>query len=156
MGVSDDKDGEDSNSLHVHRLVPASPERVFGAWTDQNELQKWWGPADVRCLSAEVDLRVGGQYRIANELPDGTVLWIAGEFEAIEKPHLLVYTWTVDLESPTTERVTVQFEKHDQGTLVILRHELIQTPQLRDQHRQGWLGCMDGLAEYLTDHARSH
>lgn len=136
-------------SLKIQRIIPASPDRVFRAWTDPVELKKWWGPRDVRCLSAEVDLRVGGQYRIANELPDGSVLWIAGEFEAIEKPRLLVYTWTVGSEYPASERVSVRFEQHELGTELHLKHELIPTTTLRDRHRDGWFGCLDGLVEFL-------
>lgn len=136
-------------SLQLRRLIPASPERVFHAWTNPDELQKWWGPKDVRCVSAEVELREGGQYRIANELPDGQILWIRGEFNVIEKPRLLTYTWIVGTANPTTERVSVRFEPHEIGTEVILTHELIITTALRDQHQQGWAGCMDGLHNYL-------
>ncbi len=137
-------------SLRLERFVPASPERVFRAWTTPEELKRWWGPANVRCLSAEVDLRVGGGYRIENQLPDGKVLWIAGEFEKIERPHLLIYTWTVETGGPSVERVTARFDTHDQGTMVTLDHERIETPTLRDQHRAGWLGCLDGLMEFLS------
>lgn len=150
MDVTNPKDTTTFETLHMQRLIPASPDRVFRAWTDPNEMKKWWGPKDVRCLSVEVDLRVGGQYRIANELPNGTVLWIAGEFEVVEEPHLLIYTWTVETASPTTERVSVRFEEREQGTEVILKHELIATTTLLGQHQQGWIGCMDGLVEYLT------
>lgn len=140
-----------STSLYLQRLVPASPDRVFDAWTNPGEVQKWWGPVGVRCLSTEIDLRVGGHYRIANELPDGSVLWIAGEYEAIERPRLLIYTWTVETKSPSRERVTVRFEDHEQGTNLILEHERIETTALRDQHQQGWHDCVDGLVEYLTE-----
>ena len=145
-------DVANSESLHIQRLVPASPERVFEAWTNPIELQKWWGPTGVRCLSAEIDLRVGGRYRIANEFPDGTVLWITGEYEVVQRPQLLVYTWAVETESPTIERVTVQFEQHTRGTDLIVKHQRIRSAQLREQHRQGWLGCLDGLVDYVTDH----
>ena len=151
MDVTNNNDTASAESLHVRRFVPASPERVFEAWTNPDDLQKWWGPVGVRCRSAEVDLRVGGQYRIANEFADGTILWIAGEFEVIQRPHLLIYTWIVETESPKTERVTVKFEQHAQGTDLILKHELIPTMKLRDQHQQGWLGCLDGLVEYVTE-----
>lgn len=143
--------GKPVASLSIQKLIPASPERVFRAWTEPDELQKWWGPADVRCLSAEVDLRVGGHYRILNELPDGEVLWITGEFEVIQKPCLLIYTWCVDIDAPAMERVTVRFEAHAQGTELFLNHELISTTALRDQHERGWLGCMDGLLAYCTE-----
>jgi uncharacterized protein YndB with AHSA1/START domain len=136
--------------LQIQRFVPAAPERVFDAWTNPLELKKWWGPKDVRCLSAEVDLRIGGLYRIGNGLPDGTVLWIGGEFEVIERPHLLAYTWIIDSQAQSSERVTVRFEKRDQGTEVILVHERIPTPSLRDQHQNGWFGCLDGLTEFLA------
>ena len=45
----------------------------------------------------------------------------------------------------------VRFEPHEIGTEVILTHELIVTAALRDQHQQGWLGCMEGLRDYLTE-----
>lgn len=140
--------------LHLRRLVPASPERVFDAWTNPDELKQWWGPKDVRCVSAEVELREGGLYRIANELPDGSVLWIAGEFKRIDKPNLLVYTWAVSTanpssENPHCEQVSVHFEAHEQGTEIVLTHERIQSTALRDQHERGWIGCLDGLEEFL-------
>ena len=151
MDVTNKNDAASAESLQVKRFVPATPERVFDAWTNPDDLQKWWGPVGVRCRSAEVDLRVGGQYRIANEFPDGTILWIAGEFEVVQRPRLLVYTWTVQTEAPKKERVTVQFEPHARGTDLILKHELIHTTKLRDQHQQGWLGCLDALVEFVTE-----
>lgn len=137
-------------SLKVERIVPASPDHVFQAWTDAEILKKWWGPKDVKCLSARIDLRVGGQYRIANELPDRTVLWISGEFEVIDRPHLLVYTWIVENTSPNIERVRIRFEPIALGTKVVLTHELIATKAISEQHRHGWIGCLDGLVKYLA------
>lgn len=139
-------------SLTVRRFVAASPDRVFRAWTDPNEMQKWWGPTGVSCLSVEVDLRVGGQYRIENGLPDGSILWISGNYEVIEKPQLLIYTWIVENASPTTERVEVRFERQDSGTNVVITHKRIATKVLSERHQHGWVGCLLGLAEYLTEH----
>ena len=53
---------------------------MFAAWTTPELLRQWWGPTGVRCIAAEIDLRVGGTYRIGNEIPDGSVIWISGEF----------------------------------------------------------------------------
>jgi uncharacterized protein YndB with AHSA1/START domain len=140
-----------TETLRVQRIVPASPERVFRAWTTADEMRKWWGPKGVRCASVEIDLRVNGHYRIANELPDGSILWISGTYEAIERPHRLVYSWTVENKSPQTERVEVNFELCDLGTEITITHERIPEATLREQHRQGWEGCLDGLANYLDE-----
>ena len=60
--------------LVVRRAINASPERLFDAWTRSEELLAWWGPRPVRCTNAEVNLRVGGRYRIENLLPTGDLL----------------------------------------------------------------------------------
>jgi uncharacterized protein YndB with AHSA1/START domain len=79
-------------TLVVRRRIHATPEKLFAAWTQPEHLVRWWGPQGVACPAAEIDLRVGGAYRLANRFPDGTVVWIAGVFELIEPPHRLMYT----------------------------------------------------------------
>jgi uncharacterized protein YndB with AHSA1/START domain len=128
----------------------ASPERVFEAWTRPEFLRQWWGPANVTCPEAEVDLRVGGRYRIANQFPDGKVLWIEGEFEVVQPPNKLIYSWLIG-ENPSHERVTVTFEPREAGaTEVVIVHERITDAAARDRHEHGWLGCLDGLGELLS------
>ena len=136
-------------TLVVRRTIQASPERLFAAWTEPEQLRAWWGPEGVVCIAAEVDLRPGGHYRIGNQLPDHTVLWIVGEFELVEAPRRLVYTWRLEGISQTTERVTVQFESRGSATEVIVTHERIPNRELRYQHLQGWQGCLSGLAKYF-------
>lgn len=53
----------------IERMLKASPERVFDAFTDPVQLEKWWWPNGFSCPAAEVDLRVGGMYRLAMEWP---------------------------------------------------------------------------------------
>ena len=74
------------------RNVAAPPERLFEAWTRPELLLEWWGPDGVEAINAEVDLRAGGAWRIANKMADGSVLWIGGVFESITPPHELVYS----------------------------------------------------------------
>lgn len=137
-------------ALTIRRSIRATPEKIFDAWTKPDHLRKWWGPQGVRCSEAEIDLRVGGRYRIANELPDGSTIWIEGEFEQIERPHRLVYTWTSRSNQPQPERVSVRFEAHGDATAVTITHERIATPETRDDHESGWKGCLEGLSEYLA------
>jgi uncharacterized protein YndB with AHSA1/START domain len=134
----------------VRRTIRAPVERVFDAWTRPEHLVRWWGPRPVRCSGAEVDLRVGGRYRIGNQLPDGKILWIVGEFEQVRPPHKLVYTWQLEPGEPSSERVTVRFEPRDGATEVIVVHERITRAEVRATHEQGWLGCFDGLEQFLA------
>ena len=140
-----------THSLTVRRVVAATPDRVFEAWTDPEQLSSWWGPSHVTCTHAEVDARAGGAYRLHNQLPDGSLIVIRGEFLRCEPPHHLEYTWWVSPGSQTeAERVTVQFNSHPVGTEVVVHHEQIADPAVARSHEQGWLGCFDGLAEFVA------
>lgn len=141
----------DGLTLMIRRTVRAAPERLFAAWTEPAHLLRWWGPAHVRCAGAEVDLRVGGQWRIGNRLPDGALLWIVGVFEVIEPPTRLVYSWRLEPGPDTQERVTVRFEPRGTDTEVVIVHERIATEPVRADHKMGWLGCLDGLVAWLED-----
>jgi uncharacterized protein YndB with AHSA1/START domain len=55
-------------TLVVRKTIRASAERLFTAWTDPAQLKLGWGPHGVQCTEAEVDLRIGGRYRIAKSI----------------------------------------------------------------------------------------
>ena len=140
-----------SERLEVRRLIRAPGERIFAAWTQPDQLRRWWGPPGVRCVDASVNLSVGGAYRIVNELPDGSRMTIFGEFTLISPPRLLAYTWSTDPHNPAREQVTVRFEPQGVNTEIVIVHELITDPSILEQHRYGWEGCLDGMQEYLTE-----
>jgi len=139
--------------LVVRRTINADPERLFDAWTRSEELLAWWGPRPVRCTRADVDLRVGGRYRIDNLLPTGDLLTIEGEFTRVERPRKLVYTWRVAPGGTPPELVMVRFNQKAPGlTEVVVTHERIDSAALRDSHAKGWNGCLDGLALHVSSH----
>jgi uncharacterized protein YndB with AHSA1/START domain len=134
--------------LVVRRTISAAPHAVFAAWTEPAHLMRWWGPHGVTLAQAEIDLRVGGRYRLANRYDDGSTLWISGVFEAIDPPELLVYTWAHEPIRNATEqtRVTVRFTAHQDATEVTVIHEGFATGGSRSTHETGWHQCLDRLA----------
>jgi uncharacterized protein YndB with AHSA1/START domain len=149
--MSDSTQARFAAVLVVRRTIRARAEALFAAWTDPQQLTRWWGPPGVTCTAAEVDLRVGGSYRIANRMPDGSTLWIAGEFELIEPPSRLIYSWRLEIPEAGTERVSVSFVPGDGTTEVIVTHERIVKAAARTQHESGWIGCLAGLARFAED-----
>ena len=65
-------------SLQVRRLIRADRARVFAAWTTAAELQRWHAPGPLHVSLAELDVRVGGSYRIHMSAPDGAVHKVSG------------------------------------------------------------------------------
>ena len=141
-----------SLTLVVRRGIAAPPTPFSPPGPSPRHLLKWWGPRGVTLAAAEIDLRVGGRYRLANQYEDGSVLWIAGVFEVIDRPHRITYTWAhvpADDSASRHTRVTVRFENRDQGTEVIVVHQGIRSARSRRSHRAGWAECLDSLAALI-------
>ncbi|MGH6923997.1 MAG: SRPBCC family protein [Propylenella sp.] len=139
----------DGPRISLSRIIRAPRQFVFDAWTTPALLMKWWGPEGVECTAAEVDLREGGEYRIANRHSDGNVTWISGVFERVSPPEKLVYSWNIGMPGADGSRVTVEFRAHAEGTELILIHERLAA-EAREMHLAGWTGCLDGLAAMVA------
>lgn len=142
-----------ATELSVSRIIKAERARVFAAWTTPDAVRQWWGPPPFTCPTADIDLRVGGAYRLANLGADGETIWISGVFTRVEVPAALSYTWTLSTQSTEPSLVHVSFLDHPEGTEVLIHHERFADPKVRDQHAEGWPGCLDKLCVFLLDPA---
>jgi len=138
-------------TLRLTRTFPASPEKVFRAWTDPEALKRWAPPFDRTAPVAEVDLRPGGRYRIHMRAPDGSVEIVTGLYQTVDPPHRLVYTWFWETKPEMGETlVTVEFAADAGATRVTLTHERFPNSEVRDRHELGWGGCFDKFAALFT------
>lgn len=140
-----------ATTLRLTRTFAAPREKVFHAWTDPEELKKWFGPVGYSTPTAEVDLRVGGKYRLGmKKLPDGEIFYLSGTYREVRLPEKLVYTWRWENEPELGETlVTVEFRARGHSTEVVVTHELFPTEKARDDHDKGWNSCLDRLPEVL-------
>lgn len=139
-------------TLVVARTFAAPREQVFRAWTDPEELKKWWaaGPGFTTPI-AEVDLRIGGRYRLGMKPPDKDVIHVVGGiYREVQRPSRLVYTWAWENGDGTETLVTVEFRDKGSSTEVVLTHEGLASHESRDQHAHGWTGCLDSLGRLMA------
>ena len=132
-------------SLSITRKIDAPRERVFEAWSQPQHLKLWFGPSDEYETEAEVDLRVGGQYKLRMKHSSGATHTIFGEYVAVDAPEKLVYTWSWESGMATDTLVSVEFRDVDGATEVELTHERLPSEEMRAEHNKGWTGCMNRL-----------
>src|ERR1700748_2113735 len=77
--------------VSLTRRIPATPEAVFRAWTDADQLAEWCGPKGYTSSACTVDARVGGVLRIEMCSPNGEVCPMMGRFLQVDRPHRLVF-----------------------------------------------------------------
>ncbi len=105
-------------------------------------LVRWWGPE----ARAEVDLRVGGRYRLSMRLGWGDLVCV-GTYREIVPPERLVFTFAWEGDPAGEETVVSLFLREvDGGTELILRHEGFAAPGVAENHRDGWMDCVGRLA----------
>ena len=137
--------------LTLSRSYPVAPEKVWRAWTDAEAVKKWWGPGPDEPVSlAQLDVRVGGRFRIVFGGPDGKAHECAGVYKEVVPNRKLVFTWTWPNSTPERESlVTIVFKQVAGGTELEFVHEQLFNETVRDDHKRGWSSSLDKLERFL-------
>lgn len=144
---------QDAPVLRLTRRIKAKPASVFRAWTEVSELKKWWGPPGFTVPDAEIDLRVGGRYRIVMQPPQGPSFTLSGVYHEVSPPQRLVYSWMwsgTKSDDGVESLVTVEFRAVGRETELVIMHERLPEPT-QAGHRDGWIGCLDRLEPLMQD-----
>ena len=126
------------------------PERVFDAWLDPKTAGQFaFATPDGEMIKAEVDARVGGRFNFTDRRPDMGDVAHVGEYEVIDRPRRIVFTFAVPQYDPTYTRVTLDFAAIDGGTQITLTHAGVP-PEYAEQTPKGWEMILDSLEVVLS------
>lgn len=137
--------------LVLNRRFPVAPQKVWRAWTDPEAVKKWWGPGGNEPVSlAQLDVRVGGRFRIVFGGPEGKEHEVQGVYREVIPNRKLVFTWTWPRSTPERESlVTLVFRAAGGGTELVFRHEQLFDETVRDNHKRGWSESFIKLERFL-------
>jgi len=139
--------------LVVTRTFAAPRERVFKAWTDPKQLSRWFGPSDDYTAKAEIDLRIGGAYRIDIRHNDGNVHTVLGTYREIIPPEKLSFTWQWEGSTAPDTLVTIDFASIGNATEITMTHQKFTDLETRNRHNEGWTGGLNRLERMLASEA---
>ena len=137
-------------SLTLRRRFAAPREAVFAAWTDPQKLSRWFGPARVSVLEAEVAAFAGGRFRIVMLDDEGGRHEVGGTYREVAPPERLVFTWAWKSAPERESVVTLRLAEAEGGTLLTLAHEAFADEATRGRHAHGWTGSLDKLEAFLS------
>ena len=154
-------------ALKITRTFNAPLNKVWQAWTDDEQIKRWWGPNIFTCPYYKNDFRVGGKYLGAMRDPDGKDFWSTGTYLEIVPMHKLVMSdsfadeegnvvpatyYEMGSDFPLAMKVTVTLEEVDNKTKMTLVHSdvgNINDKVLKDME-QGWSESFDKMAGILN------
>ena len=144
----------DTNTLRIERLVNATPEALYEAWTTPSAMEEWYRDGDGYVARVvEHDLRVGGRYRIEFG-PEGAAPFVEqGEYLELDPPRRVVVRET--LATPegggwTGTIATVEFLHEGDKTRFVLVHEGFPSTIERDAAAGGWPGFVDRVERLVS------
>jgi uncharacterized protein YndB with AHSA1/START domain len=134
--------------LVVTRSFHAPARLVFEAWTRAELFQRWWVPKSIglTLLSCELDVRVGGTYRLVFAAEPQPMAFHGRYLEVVPHSRLV---WTNEEAGPNGQVTTVTFEEKAGRTLVVM-HELYPTKEALEQSA-GSTDAMDETFKQLDD-----
>jgi uncharacterized protein YndB with AHSA1/START domain len=139
-------------SLTLARRIKAAPEKIYAAWTEPENLIRWFGPAMVKqeTIHADIDARVGGRYRISFDDDRGEHHEVGGTYRELVPHSRLVFSWAWRSTPERESQVMVLLKPDGAGTLLTLHHEQLFDAAARNAHEHGWTGTLDKLQRILA------
>lgn len=150
--------------LVIERIFDAPKERLWKAWTDPEQMKRWWGPEEFTAPYAKIDFRVGGKYLFCMRSPEGKDYWSTGKYREIISMQKIVYIdsfadekgkvvsadyYGMSADYPKEMLVTVTFEDLGGKTKQILRHVGFPDAENLEGARIGWSTSFEKLARVL-------
>ena len=157
MSITNQQNSSSERELVLIRMIDASPDKVFRAWTDPELLKLWFAPLPWTTPSVETDVRPGGSSIITMRDPEGNEFPSSGVYLEVIENEKLVFTdayteaW-VPAEKPFMT-VILTFENVDGKTRYTARARH-WTEADREEHEkmgffEGWGICTDQLEELV-------
>ena len=138
----------------IRQAIKAPPERVFRAWTDPEQISRWFVP--VEGWSAPIDLigvdtTPGGSWRVSMVDETGEAYPAVFHYREVTEPSRLVFTTGTpdqDPHDPDIATATVTFEARDGGTEMTYQG-ISQAPN--QEEVAGWRAMFERLADQLAE-----
>ncbi len=146
-----------ADPIVIEGVFPAPPEKVFAAFTEPEQVMKWFGPKPGALHSAEIDLREGGKWRFVESLEKERTVAFEGTYLEIERNQRLVFSWAKvvyegeEREDSGDSRVEITFDPHPEGTRVRLIHSQIDDETMRRGFGGGWERGLGNLSAHLSN-----
>lgn len=140
--------------LVLTRVIDVPRAKLYRAWTDPEQLVKWFAPAPWTTSKAQLDVRAGGSSLVVMRSPEGQEFPNRGVYLEVVKNEKLVFTDAfVDAWQPSEKPfmvATLTFEEHEGGTRYTARVQHWSAAD-REAHEkmgfhEGWGLCTDQLA----------
>jgi uncharacterized protein YndB with AHSA1/START domain len=133
--------------LKITRIIPAPRQEVFEAWTNAESVKQWMCPEGSSVSFVELDVRVGGAFRVDMQT-DGADTIHTGIYREIIPPEKLVFTWVSKYTHYRESLLTLEFLAYGEATELILLQTQLPDDEATERHTVGWTQLIEHLIRW--------
>ncbi|MCK9992180.1 MAG: hypothetical protein Dbin4_00700 [Alphaproteobacteria bacterium] len=139
------------NTIRLHRVLAAKPEKVYRAFIDAAALVRWLPPEGFTCTVHHLDAKVGGTFRMSfTNFTTGNSHAFGGEYRELIPKQRLQYTDKFDDPNlPGEMLTTVTLKQVSCGTEIHITQENVPEIIPLEQCYLGWQQSLQFLAKLV-------
>ncbi len=143
---------DQKKTVTINKTLNAPVKLVWDAWTQSEQIAKWWGPEGMNTKVVEHDFKVGGNWKFSMEMPDGSEFITDGVYTEIVEHTRICSSANF---KPMTEGVEIQALFEADGDKTKFTFNIVHpTEEYRIQQEQmgilnGWGSVFERLAEFV-------
>jgi uncharacterized protein YndB with AHSA1/START domain len=140
-----------TNTVHLHRVLTAKPEKIYRAFLDRDAMAKWLPPNGYTCSVHHMDAKVGGTYKMSfTNFTTQKSMSFGGEYRELVENERLRYTDNFDDPNLSGEiQVTVILKKVSLGTEMTIVQEGLPTVIPLEACYVGWQQSLNNLGKLV-------
>ncbi len=141
----------DTNTIRLHRVLRAAPERIYRAFLDADALVKWLPPNGFTGKVHQMDAKVGGTYKMSfTNFSTGKSHSFGGAYLELVPHERIRYSDKFDDPNlPGEMQTTITFEKVSVGTELSIVQEGVQGAIPMEACYLGWQESLALLAKLV-------
>lgn len=138
------------NTIKLHRVLKAPPEKVYRAFLDADAMAKWIPPHGFTCKVHHMDAKVGGTYQASfTNFTTGNSHSFGGKYLELVPQERIRYTGKFDPNAPDEMQTTVTLKKVSCGTDLNIVQEGVPDVIPAEMCYLGWQESLAQLAKLV-------
>jgi uncharacterized protein YndB with AHSA1/START domain len=140
-----------TSTIRLHRVLRATPERVYRAFLDPDAMAKWLPPNGFTCKVHHMDVKVGGTYKMSfTNFTTGKSHSFGGTYLELKPNERIRYSDKFDDPNMAGEmQTTITLKKVSGGTEVTIVQEGVPAAIPADACYLGWQDSLVSLAKLV-------
>ena len=140
-----------TNTVNLHRVLAAKPEKIYRAFLEPDAMAKWLPPNGFTCRVHHMQAKVGGTYKMSfTNFTTEKTMSFGGEYRELVENERLRFTDNFDDPNlPGEIQVTVDLKKVSLGTEMTIVQEGLPTVIPLEACYVGWQQSLNNLAKLV-------